>query len=135
MQKTRHISLIMCLIVLGLVLSGCGKVKQERDDALAEAPAAKTELANVKGRLAEAQTALDAANKDKAALDSKVAALTAQRDTALKASQQASLDTTTILARIGDQAKQYDTQIQGLQAKIKELTDKLNSAGSVVPNL
>ena len=135
MQKTRHISLIICLIVLGLVLSGCGKVKQERDDALAEAEAARAELAKVKTQLAETQTTLDAANKDKAALDSKVADLAAQRDSALKASEQASLNTITMLTRMGDQEKQYGKQIQDLQAKIKELTDKLNSAASVVPNL
>ncbi len=135
MQKTRHISLIICLLILGLVLSGCGKVKQERDDALAEAAAAMTELAKVKTQLAEAQTALEAANKDKAALDSKVADLTAQRDSARKASEQASLNTITMLTKMSDQAKQYGTQIQDLQAKIKELTDKLKSAGSVVPNL
>ena len=102
MQKTRHISLIICLIVLGLVLSGCGKVKQERDDALAEAEAARAELAKVKTKLAETQTTLDAANKDKAALDSKVADLAAQRDSALKASEQASLNTITMLTRMGD---------------------------------
>ncbi len=163
MQKTRHISLIICLVIMGLVLSGCGKVKQERDDALAEAAAAKTELAKVKTELAEAaqtaletaqttraqleeagakladtQKALDAASKDKAALDNKVADLTAQRDSALKASEQASQNTITMLAKMSDQAKQYDTQIQDLQAKIKELTDKLKSAesvGPVVPNL
>ena len=132
MQKTRHISLTICLIVLGLMLSGCGKVKQERDDALAEAASARAELAKVKTQLAETQTALDAANKDKAALDSKVADLTTQRDNAVKTSEQASLNTITMLAQMSDQAQQYGTQIQDLQAKIKELTDKLNSAGSVL---
>ena len=135
MQKTRHISLAICLIVLGLVLTGCGKVKQERDDALAEAEAARAELAKVKTQLADTQKALDAANKDKTALDSKVADLTAQRDSAIKASKQASQNTIRMLASMSDQKHQYDTQIQDLQAKIKELTDKLNSAGSVVPNL
>ncbi len=134
MQKTRHISVIICLIVLGLVLSGCGKVKQERDEALAEAAAAKAELAKVETQLAEAQTALDAANKDKADLDSKVADLTTQRDNAIKASEQASLNTVTMLAKMGEQATQHEKQIHDLQAKIKELTDKLKAAGSVVPN-
>ena len=138
MQKTRHISLAICLIVLGLVLTGCGKVKQERDDALAEAASARAELAKVKtqleeanAKLADTKKALDAANKDKTALDSKVADLTAQRDSAIKASKQASRNTVTMLASMSDQAKQYDKQVQDLQAKIKELTDKLNSAGSV----
>ncbi len=139
MQKTRHISLIICLIVLGLVLSGCGKVEQERDDALAEAEAARAELAKVKtqleeanAKLADTQKALDAAGRNKAALNNKVAALTTQRDNALRASEQASKSTGAILARMNDQVKQYDTQIQDLQAKIKELTDKLNSAGSAL---
>jgi len=138
MQEARHISLTICLIILGLVLSGCGKVKQERDDAVAEASAAKAELAKVKSQLTEAQAALDVANKDKAALDSKVTALTTERDSALKASEQASLNTITMLAKMGDQAKQYDKQIQDLQAKIKELAGKLKSAetiGPVAPNL
>ena len=128
MQK-RHVSLTICLIALGMAISGCSKAKQERDDALAEAEVARAELALVKTQLAEVQTALEAANTDKAALDSKVADLTVQRDNALKTSEQASLNTITMLARMSDQAKQYDTQIQDLQAKIKELTDKLNPAG------
>ena len=139
MQKARHISLIICLIILGLALSGCGKVEQERDDALAEAAAARAELAKVKtqleeanAKLADTQKALDAAGRNKVALNNKVAALTTQRDNALRASEQASKSTGAILARMSDQVKQYDTQIQDLQAKIKELTDKLNSAGSAL---
>lgn len=155
MQKTRHTSQIICLIILCVMLSGCGKIEQERDDAVAAAEAAKTQLAQVKTQLAETQTqltaaeafktkltetqaALAAAGDENTALQAQVAKLTTEIDKARKTQDQAALSLVTMMAKMQQQAKlnlENEKLIQDLQAKVKELTDKLKPAGSVVPNL
>ncbi len=162
MQKTRHTSQIICLIILGVMLSGCAKIEQERDDAVAQGAAAKVELGEVKAQLAEAQTqlaaaealkpqlaeattkladtqaALTAAGNKNTAQQAQITKLTAQMYKAKKAQDEGALSLISTLAKLEEESKlnlQNNKLIQDLQAKVKELTDKLGSAGSVVPNL
>ncbi len=155
MQKTRHTSQIICLIILGVMLSGCGKTKQERDDAVAAAETARTQLAEVKTQLTETQTqlavaeafktklaetqaALAEAGDENSALQTQVTKLTAEIDKAQKTQDQAALSLVSALAKMQQEAKlnlENKKLIQDLQAKVKELTDKLKSAGFVGPNL
>lgn len=155
MQKTRHTSQIICLIILGVMLSGCGKIEQERDDAVAAAETAKTQLAQVKTQLAETQTqlaaaeafktkltetqaALATAGNENTALQAQITKLTAEIDKAKKTQDQASLSLVSALAKMQQEAKlnlENEKLIQDLQAKVKELTDKLKATGFVGPNL
>ena len=169
MQKTRHTSQIICLIILGVMLSGCGKIEQERDDAVAQAAAAKGELGEVKTQLAQvktqleqtqtqltaaeafktqlaeattkltdAQAALAAAGNENTALQARITDLTAEIDKARKTEDVAALSLVSTLAKLEEQSKlnlENNKLIQDLQAKVKELTDKLKAAGSIGPSL
>lgn len=169
MQKTRHTSQIICLVILGVMLSGCGKIEQERDDAVAAAETARTRLAEVKTqleeiktqlaqtqtqltaaeafktklleattKLAQTQAALAAAGEENTALQAQITKHTAELDKARKTQDEAALSFVSTLAKLEQQTKlnqENEKLIQDLQVKVKELTDKLKSAGSVGPNL
>ena len=150
MKTCRTCSLALMLLISTLLLPGCGKIKEERDQAQAEAVAAQaqckelqaqltatkeqlatsqTQLAAVKEQLAAAQGQVVAAQAGSqteiAELKKSVASLARERDEAVKSVEQSAMNSLNVILQAEQKDKEAKAQIEALNKRVEELMKKL----------